>query len=136
METEILFRKPVCPPGSQPTYKEWKLMPIWVSYFHVVKFPAYLQGMETRKDCDLGVPLPAVPSLPTRNGNPQVGRRPAQDGKVPSLPTRNGNPGGLRPRRRSTWTFPAYLQGMETEGELGYFPCLGLVPSLPTRNGN
>ena len=76
---------------SQPTYKEWKENHHFASVFGTRGFPAYLQGMES--------PAPAC--------------KPDGHGPVPSLPTRNGK-GSVR-----FWAwypaqaFPAYLQGME-----------------------
>ena len=55
-----------------------------------------------------------VPSLPTRNGNRLLLLLAPVQVQVPSLPTRNGNPGACANTICSP-SFPAYLQGMETD---------------------
>ena len=82
--------------SSQPTYKEWKR-----------------RAASTR--CAAHA---AVPSLPTRNGNMRGKLAGMVFSSVPSLPTRNGNARST-PTRSSSWWFPAYLQGMETQWRAG-----------------
>ena len=78
----------------------------------------------------------AVPSLPTRNGN-VFGAPSPGFGPVRSQPTYKEwkRFWGTLPRVRSG-SFPAYLQGMETQPLWRLCGVQQNVPSLPTRNGN
>ena len=76
-------------PGSQPTYKEWKVEDSKGGLYslHVPSLPTR-NGKQSSYLCRC--PHLPVPSLPTRNGKEPEMQVRSPSVAVPSLPTRNG----------------------------------------------
>ena len=130
METiEQVIRRFPDPLGSQPTYKEWKPVPGKGKGHHQVVFPAYLQGMEIEIPEEAKTFVKLVPSLPTRNGN-NTSEKVFCFAPVRSQPTyKEWKVAHITVFPLAPVSSPAYLQGMETEGDRSGDVRLGFVPT-------